>query len=85
MGFFPNAGQDYYYLNAPSLLKSVITLADGHTLTITANAAKENVYIASCEIDGKPWNSPFISHEELMKATNIKMVLSDKPTQWGRQ
>ena len=85
MGFFPNAGQDYYYLNAPSLLKSVITMADGHKLTITANAAKENVYIKSCEIDGKMWNSPFIKHEDLMKATSVKMELSSTPTSWGRE
>lgn len=83
-GLFPNAGQDYYYLNAPLYGKTVITMSDGHKLTITANAAKENIYIESCKIDGKQWDSPYITHSQLMKASHIEMKLSSSPTQWGK-
>lgn len=84
LGFFPNAGQDYYYLNAPLYPKSVIKLSSEKTLTVTANASQGNVYIKSCKVNGKDWNSPFIKHDELMNAKTIEMVLSETPTGWGK-
>lgn len=84
LGIFPNAGQDFYYFNAPAVSKAVIHLSEGRTLTITANAAKENVYIKSCKVNGKPWNSAFIKHSELMNAKTIEMELSSQPTDWGK-
>ena len=84
LGFFPNAGQDYYYFNAPTVSKAVIRLSANRTLTITANAAKENVYINSCKVNGKSWNTPFIKHSELMNAKTIEMELSNTPTDWGK-
>ena len=83
IGFFPNAGQDYYYLNAPLFTRSRIRLPDGHILTITSNASEDNVYIASCKIDGREWNSPFILHRDLVSAHTIEFTLSDVPTEWG--
>lgn len=83
LGFFPNAGQDYYYLNAPLYSKSVIRLAGGKTLTITANASKENVYIKSCRINGKEWNSAIIKHSDIADGGKIEMELSHTPTEWG--
>lgn len=85
LGLFPNAGQDYYYLNAPAVPEARIHLSQGHTLTIRANAAKENVYIKACRIDGKEWNSPYLRHADLMKARTIEMELSSTPTDWGKQ
>lgn len=84
LGIFPNAGQDYYYFNAPTVSKAVVRLTEGKTLTITANAAKENVYIKSCKVNGKTWNSAFIKHAELMNAKTIEFELSNQPTEWGR-
>lgn len=84
LGLFPNAGQDYYYFNAPTVSKAVIRLSDQRTLTIKANAAKENVYIKRCKVNGKRWNSPFIRHADLMNAHTIEMELSSTPTDWGK-
>ena len=84
LGIFPNAGQDYYYFNAPTVSKAVIRLSENKKLTITANAAKENVYIKSCKVNGKLWNSAFIKHSELINAKTIEFELSDKPTDWGK-
>jgi len=83
MGFFPNAGQDFYYLNAPLFNKSVIKLSEGKTLTITANASKENIYIKSCKINGKEWNSAIIRHSDISGGGLIEMELSNVPTKWG--
>lgn len=85
MGFFPNAGQDFYYLNAPLFSKSVIRLSEHTKLTITANASPENIYIKSCKVNGKPWNSPIIRHSDIANGGTIEMELSAVPTEWGKE
>ena len=85
VGIFPNAGQDYYYLNAPLYSKSTIHLAGGKTLVITANASDKNIYIKSCKVNGKPWNRAIIEHGEIANGGTIEMELSDVPTEWGKE
>ena len=80
IGLFPNAGQDYYYLNAPKYTESVLDLGDGRKLTIRSDAAPGKVYIKSCKVGGVEWNKPTITHEELINAGLIEMELSDTPT-----
>lgn len=84
IGLFPNAGQDYYYLNAPLYPKSTVRLSGGKTLVITANASEKNIYIKSCKVNGKPWNKAIISHSDIAGGGTIEMELSDVPTDWGR-
>jgi predicted alpha-1,2-mannosidase len=85
LGFFPNAGQDIYYLNAPLYPKAVITLGNGKKLTLLAkNASEQNIYIASCKINGKVWNKSIFSHQDIANGGTIELVLSDKPTDWGK-
>lgn len=84
LGFFPNAGQDYYYLNAPLFSKSVIKLSGNKKLTIIANAAPGNVYIKSCKLNGKEWNNPLIKHSDIALGGTIEMELSNLPTDWGK-
>lgn len=84
LGFFPNAGQDIYYLNAPLYKKSVITLGNGKTLTILANNASEkNLYIKSCRINGKEWNRPIIRHKDIADGGVIEFELAEQGTDWG--
>lgn len=85
LGFFPNAGQDIYYLNAPLYQKASITLGNGKTLAVLANNASEkNIYIQSCKINGKEWNSSIFRHRDIAEGGTIEFVLSETPTAWGR-
>lgn len=84
IGIYPSVGQDLYYLTAPKLKKAVLTLAGGKKLTITANAAPQNVYIKSCRFNGEEWNSPFFSHSDIANGGTIEFELSDTATDWGR-
>jgi len=85
LGFFPNAGQDIYYLNAPLYPKAVITLGNGKKLTILAvNASEKNIYIKSCKINGKTWKNSIFRHQNIANGGTIELVLSDKPTEWGK-
>ncbi|MDA3867901.1 MAG: GH92 family glycosyl hydrolase [Salinivirgaceae bacterium] len=85
LGFFPNAGQDVYYLNAPLYKKSIIRLGSGETLTLTArNFSEKNIYIKSCKINGKVWKSSIFHHKDIANGGTIEFELSETPTNWGK-
>lgn len=84
LGFFPNAGQDYYYINAPRCTSAEIRLAEGKILKIKADAGEDRVYVKSVKINGKPWNRPFFRHSDIAEGGLIEFELSDVPTDWGQ-
>ena len=52
LGFFPCAGNDIYYLNAPLFPYSEVSLPEGKTLKIIAeNSGEENIYIQSVKLN----------------------------------
>ncbi|OAQ39789.1 hypothetical protein A5893_09435 [Pedobacter psychrophilus] len=80
MGFFPNAGQDFYYLNGPSFNKVIIKLSNGKNLIINApNASAKNIYIKSVKVNGKPYHDFRISHAILTSGIKIDFEMSDTP------
>lgn len=85
LGFFPNAGQDIYYLNSPLYPKAEIVLGNGKKLTLLAkNASEKNIYIKSCKINGKSLNSSIIRHKDIANGGKIEFELSESPTDWGK-
>lgn len=84
MGLFPCAGQDFYYLSAPQNTKTVVRMGGGKTLTIIADAAPEKVYVKSCKVNGKEWNSSIIKHSDIKDGATIEFELSDTPTDWAK-
>lgn len=85
LGFFPNAGQDFYYLNAPLYKKSELQLENGKTVTIISNnISDKNIYIKSCKLNGKSWNKSIIRHEQIANGAVIEFELTDISTDWGK-
>lgn len=85
MGFFPNAGQDIYYLHGPALPKSTISLENGKKIVIEAeNCSAENIYVQSCTINGKAWDKAWIKHSQLKNGAEIKFVMGKQPSNWAK-
>ena len=80
LGLCPNAGQDFYYLNAPLVSDAVIRMSGNRKLRITANASEENVYIKSLKVNGKPWNSAILPHSEIASGGLMEFELSSEPS-----
>jgi len=79
MGFFPNAGQDIYYLTGPSFKKVVLTMSNKKTITVLApNASPENIYVKSVMINGKPWNKFWFNHSDIANGAIIEFDMTDK-------
>ncbi len=54
LGFYPVCpGTGEFTLTTPLFPKTVMTLANGRQLTITANNPRKNIYIDKVELNGK--------------------------------
>ena len=84
MGLYPNAGQDYYLINAPLLESSVIRLSDGNEFKIsTRGFSEKNKYIQSATLNGKPYHYSTLRHQDIANGGELILKLSDKPGKWG--
>ena len=85
LGFYPVCpGSNQFALTAPQFPKAVVRLANGRTLTVTANNPRRNTYIASVTLDGVPVTENFITYEQLMQGGNcISNSVRNPITPWN--
>lgn len=85
LGFFPNAGQDIYYLVGSLYPRSEITLANGKKISIEAtNASATNLYIQSCRINGVEWTKSWFSHSDIKEGATIQFLMGPNPSEWAK-
>ncbi|WP_319268676.1 GH92 family glycosyl hydrolase [uncultured Draconibacterium sp.] len=86
MGFYPACPGDHIYqLCSPVMNKVVINVGEGETFTVIANNnSKENMYIQSATLNGKPYNKSWLHHDDLMNGGKLVFVLGPTPNEeWG--
>ncbi len=86
LGFYPVCpGTPYYILGSPSFESATLNLENGKTFCIKApGASKENIYIQSATLNGKPYTKNFITHEDILKGGVMEFVMGKNPnTSWG--
>mgnify|MGYP000826341528 FL=1 len=80
LGFYPVCpGSNEFALTAPQFPKAVVRLANGRTLTVTADNPRRSVYIASVTLDGKPIDRNYITYDELMQGGELHYALRPRP------
>jgi len=80
MGFFPNAGQNIYYLTGSSFPSVTLKMGNGKLLKILSkNAGEENIYIQSCKINGKEWKQFWFNHSDIENGATIEFVMGNTP------
>lgn len=86
VGFFPNAGQDFYYLTSPHYDHTVIHLGNGKQIEIRAeNLSAENKYIQSVKINGNPHYSTMFKHEQIANGGTIEFVMGSEPVNYAAE
>ena len=88
MGFYPVCpGSPYYVLGSPTFAKLSIRLENEKTFTMEAvGASKENIYIQSAELNGKPYTKNYIHHEDIMNGGCFRFVMGKEPNKdWGNK
>ena len=71
MGFYPvDPISGKYEIGTPMYPEMKMHLANGKIFTILAPAvSKENIYIQSVKLDGKPYDKSYITHEQIMNGS----------------
>jgi len=89
-GFHPSCpGDNRYEIFSPVFNKIVIKLdkkyAGGKTFIVIAkNNSKENRYIQSAKLNGKPLERCFITYEELKNGGTLEFIMGNEPNMtWG--
>jgi predicted alpha-1,2-mannosidase len=80
LGFYPVApGSNQYALGSPAIHHATLQLENGKTFTIeTKNQSDKNVYVQRVDLNGKPLNVPFLSHDDIVQGGTITFHMSAK-------
>lgn len=73
LGFFPNAGQDFYYLLPPAYAKSTMRLSNGNTLTIIRQGDGTN--IKEIRFRGNKLKDFTIRHQQITQGGELLYVM----------
>jgi predicted alpha-1,2-mannosidase len=86
LGFYPNAGQDFYLIGTPSFPEADITLASGKTLRILArNMDSEHInrFIQSATLNGAPLETSWFRHKQIANGGTLVFTMGSAPSSWG--
>ncbi|MEA4904244.1 MAG: GH92 family glycosyl hydrolase, partial [Petrimonas sp.] len=86
MGFYPvTPGSPTYNIGSPFFDEVTVRMGNGKTFRIVAgNNGPENKYIQSVRLNGKEWNKPWFSHDDIKDGGTLELVMGDKANkEWG--
>jgi predicted alpha-1,2-mannosidase len=86
MGFYPvTPGSPTYNIGSPMFKNVKMKLSNNKVFEIAAeNYSKDNIYIQSCELNGKNWDKPWFSQSDIANGGKLTLVMGNKPnTKWG--
>lgn len=86
IGIYPvTPGLPVYNIGSPMFPSAKIHLSNGKTFEIEAQGASDvNKYIQSAALNGKQWDKPWLTHDDLVKGGRLVLVMGDKANRkWG--
>lgn len=86
MGFYPvTPGSPTYNIGSPLFKNVKMALSNGKTFEIEAqNCSKDNKYIQSATLNGKDWNKPWFSQDDIANGGKLVLVMGNKANKnWG--
>jgi predicted alpha-1,2-mannosidase len=86
LGFYPvTPGRPVYTIGSPVFSKSTISLENGRHFTVIAkNCSVVNKYIQSARFNNKVLNTPWFTHEQLIRGGTLELQMGPKPNKrWG--
>lgn len=86
MGFYPvTPGSPTYNIGSPMFENSKMNLGDGKYFEIIAkNYSPEHKYIQSATLNGKEWNKPWFTHDDIKNGAKLILKMGRKANrEWG--
>ncbi len=85
IGFYPNAGHDYYLIHTPEVKSTKLLTSVGTTFEISApELSEDSRYIVSAALNGKdyPWSA--IRHADILAGGKLELKMASEPGAWGK-
>ena len=80
LGFYPVCpGSNEFVLTTPLFDRATVRLANGRTLTVTADNPQRNRYIEAVTLNGVPVEVNFVTYEQLMQGGDLHFSLCEEP------
>lgn len=81
MGFYPvDPVSGRYELGTPTFPSAKLQLANGKTFTVLAkDVSKKNIYVQSVSLNGKPLDTSYITHDQLLAGATLEFQMGDQP------
>ena len=81
MGIYPvDPVSGEYEIGTPLFPETRVNLANGKTFTILApNVSRENIYIQSVKVNGKPYDKSYITHQQIMDGATVEFEMGNRP------
>jgi putative alpha-1,2-mannosidase len=86
MGFYPvTPGRPLYEIGSPLFKACTLHLPNGRDFSILSPASSaRNLYIQSATLNGKPYQRPWISHDDLLSGGTLTLTMGPVPNKhWG--
>ena len=86
LGFYPvTPGFPAYNIGSPLFTDIRVKLPTGKELRIIAKgSSRENKYIQSATLNGKAWDKPWFSHDDIKNGATLVLEMGSQPNkQWG--
>ncbi len=85
MGIYQVApGRPVYSIGRPLFESMTVNMPGGKKLRIVAdNFSKDNTYVESVTLNGRPIDTPFITHDQFTGGGELRFRMSAVPTKWG--
>ena len=86
MGFYPvTPGMPVYNIGSPLFEYVKIDLGEGKWFEIVANGcSEENKYVQSATLNGKTWNKPWFTHDDIKNGGKLVLNMGKKANKlWG--
>lgn len=86
LGLYPAIpGVAGFAVGSPTFPKATIHLENGKTIQIVGeHAAPENCYVQKVKLNGRTWNSPWVTWSALSAGGTINFSLGNTPSSWGQ-
>lgn len=81
MGFYPvDPVGSQYEIGTPLFREAKLRLANGKTFTVLApEVSKENIYIQSVKLNGRPYNKSYITHTQITDGSTLELEMAATP------
>ena len=80
MGFYPvTPGFPAYNIGTPFFERITMKMSNGNTFEVEARGcSEENKYIQSATLNGKEWNKPWFSHEDIAGGGKLVLIMGNR-------